>query len=219
MGSHILAIGEVNEDRFDPVEIDKEQLTSLREKDFPVLDPEIGLSMKQHILRIKEKEDSVGGIIETAVIGLPIGLGSPFFDSVESKVAHLLFSIPAVKGVEFGTGFELARMRGAEANDEFIIEKGLVQTETNHCGGILGGITNGMPVIFRTAFKPTPSIGRTQKTVDMAEMEKVDISIKGRHDPCIVPRAVPVVEAAAALALLDFMIEKEGSQWMFNITN
>lgn len=219
LGSHILAIGNVREERFDPVQINAEQLTALRDKEFAVLNDEAGNDMKQHILMLKEKQDSVGGVVETAIVGLPIGIGSPFFDSVESKIAHLLFSIPAVKALEFGTGFELAQMRGSEANDEFTVTAGRVQTETNHCGGILGGITNGMPVIFRAAFKPTPSIGKPQKTVDMAEMENVDIRIKGRHDPCIVPRAVPAVEAAAALALLDLMIEKEGSAWMTNITD
>ena len=214
IGSHILKIGDVQGERFDLMDVNSTMLEDLTEKEFPVMDEEIGAKMKEKILAAKKEQDSVGGVVETAVVDLPAGLGSPFFDSAESKIAHLLFSIPAVKGVEFGAGFRIAEMKGSEANDQFILEGDKIQTTTNNNGGILGGITSGMPLIFRTAFKPTPSISKVQRTVDMEKMEEVEISIKGRHDPCIVPRAVPVAEAVAALALLDLMIEKDGVQWM-----
>lgn len=214
LGSHILSIGPICEDYFDPVETDPELFRILAEKSFPVLDAEKGLLMQESILQAKAAQDSVGGVIETAVSGLPVGIGSPFFDSVESKIAHLLFAVPAVKGVEFGAGFGVTLKHGSETNDQFTLQKDIVRTLTNHSGGIQGGITNGMPVIFRTAFKPTPSIGRGQKTVDLAKLQEVEVHIKGRHDPCIVPRAVPVVEAAGAIALLDLLIEKDGITWM-----
>ncbi|KUO65925.1 MAG: chorismate synthase [Gracilibacter sp. BRH_c7a] len=214
IGSHILSIGEVQEEPFDLRDVDFELLKELTEKEFPVIIEDKAGEMKDRILEAKKDEDSVGGVIEVGVANLPIGLGSPFFDSAESKIAHLLFSIPAVKGVEFGAGFHITKMKGSEANDGFILEDNQVRTTSNNNGGILGGITNGMPLVFRAAFKPTPSIGKVQRTVDVDKMEEVEISIKGRHDPCIVPRAVPVVEAAAALALLDLMIEKDGTGWM-----
>ncbi|RNC29806.1 MAG: Chorismate synthase [Candidatus Dichloromethanomonas elyunquensis] len=213
IGSHILRIGNIEDTRFNPVNADPEKLLAMSDKPFPVISEGQGQLMQEHILQAKMEQDSVGGIVEAAIVGLPAGIGSPFFDSVESKLAHLLFSIPAVKGVEFGTGFAVSGMRGSEANDEFTLGNGEVRTMTNHCGGIQGGITNGMPLIFRTAFKPTPSIARGQRTVDIVRMEEVEIHIQGRHDPCIVPRAVPVVEAVAAIALLDMIIEKDGSSW------
>ena len=150
-------------------------------------------------------QDSIGGVIECAVTGLPVGVGEPMFDGVEGAVAKVVFGIPAVKGVEFGAGFALAQLRGSQANDPFRYESGKVVTETNHCGGILGGITDGMPLIFRAAIKPTPSISQPQKTVDLQTGENAVLEIHGRHDPCIVPRAVPVIEAAAAVALMNLM--------------
>lgn len=214
IGSHIQSIGEISEEPFDPVKIRRELLIDLTASDFPVMDEEKGIKMKELILKAREEKDSVGGVVETAVVNLPAGIGSPVFDSVESIISHLLFSIPAVKGVEFGAGFGITRMKGSQANDEFVLEEGRIATRTNNNGGILGGITSGMPLIFRTAFKPTPSIGKPQKTVDLSRGENVEIEIKGRHDPCIVPRAVPAVEAAAALALLDLMMEKDGTAWI-----
>lgn len=214
IGSHILSIGNIQEENFDPMQVNDHLLQELVEKGFPVLEQKNEILMKERMQKAKKEEDSIGGIVETAVVGVSAGLGSPFFDSVESKLAHLLFSIPAVKGVEFGAGFKITQMSGSEANDAFAFQEGEVVTLTNHSGGIQGGITNGMPILFRTAFKPTPSIGRVQKTVDLVNKEELEISIKGRHDTCIVPRAVPVVEAVAALALLDLMIEKDGSEWM-----
>ncbi len=151
--------------------------------------------------------DSVGGIIEAAVTGLPAGVGEPFFDSVEASLAHLLFSIPAVKGVDFGAGFRAAAMRGSEHNDPFVLREGHVATETNHAGGILGGITDGMPVTFRVVVKPTASIAKPQRSVDLEAMRETQITVTGRHDPCIVPRAVPVVENAAAMPILDLMMQ------------
>lgn len=214
IGSHILSIADIREEPFDPVKVDRDLLQELAARDYPVMDEAKAFQMEQLILKTGKENDSVGGIVETAVVNLPVGLGSPFFDSVESKISHLLFAVPAVKGVEFGAGFSITGMKGSEANDNFILKEGRVLTATNNSGGIQGGITNGMPLIFRTAVKPTPSIGLPQKTVDMSKMEETEIKIKGRHDTCIVPRAVPVIEAAAALALLDLMIEKDGTGWM-----
>ena len=142
------------------------------------------------------------------VHGLPAGLGDPIFDGMENRIASVVFGIPAVKGLEFGAGFALSAMRGSEANDPFRVANGRVVTETDHCGGILGGITNGMPLVFRAAFKPTPSIAREQRTVDLSTMENTTLRIEGRHDPCIVPRAVPVVEAAAAIAVYDALLQR-----------
>jgi len=153
----------------------------------------------------RRDRDSVGGIIEGIVSGLPAGVGEPFFDSLESALSHLFFSIPAVKGVDFGAGFRAASMRGSEHNDPFILDGGRVATATNHAGGILGGITSGMPITFRVAVKPTASIAKPQRSVDLATMTPTEIVVTGRHDPCIVPRAVPVVENAAAMAFLDLM--------------
>jgi len=154
----------------------------------------------------RKDRDSVGGIVEGIVTGLPAGVGEPFFDSVESTLSHLFFSIPAVKGVDFGAGFRAASMRGSEHNDPFIVDGGRVATATNHAGGILGGITSGMPVTFRVVVKPTASIPKPQRSVDLATMTPTEIVVAGRHDPCIVPRAVPVVENAAAMAVLDLML-------------
>ncbi|MFA5897185.1 MAG: chorismate synthase, partial [Thermoplasmata archaeon] len=151
----------------------------------------------------RKDRDSVGGVIEGMVTGLPAGVGEPFFDSLESSLAHLFFSIPAVKGVDFGAGFRSATMRGSEHNDPFVVEDGRVRTATNHAGGILGGISTGMPLTFRVVVKPTASIAKPQRSVDLATMESKEIVVTGRHDPCIVPRAVPVVENVAAMAVLD----------------
>ena len=164
--------------------------------------------MQEKILAAKAQGDSVGGILETAVVGLPVGVGEPWFDSVESILSHALFSIPAVKGVEFGAGFSCADMLGSQMNDSFILEDNKITTQTNNNGGILGGITTGMPLIVRVAIKPTPSIAMEQKTLNVNTMSEDSLVIKGRHDPCIVPRAVPVIESAVCIALCDLM--KEG---------
>ena len=162
--------------------------------------------MRDEILAAKSDGDSVGGVVEAVAHGVPGGLGEPFFASVESVTASLLFSIPAVKGVSFGDGFKLAGLRGHQANDELFLEEGHIRARTNHNGGILGGITNGEPVVVHAAFKPTPSISKMQRTVDSDTMQETEFSVRGRHDPCIVPRAVPVVEAALALSLLDLLL-------------
>lgn len=210
IASHIKSVQDVCDESFDSTNIDEEILNKLIKSDFPVLDEMAGQKMRELILDAKKELDSVGGIIETIIVNLPPGLGFPFFDGVESRLAHALFSIPAVKGVEFGEGFNITKLRGSQANDEFVLDGDKIKTSTNHNGGILGGITTGMPIVFRIAIKPTPSIGVSQKTVDIYNMQEATIAVKGRHDPCIVPRAVPAVEAASALVILDLMLEREG---------
>lgn len=205
IGSHIKSIGTVEDNYFDSVNIKKELLEELSKKEFPTIDEEKALKMKEEILKCKEELDSIGGIVECAILNLPAGIGSPFFNSVESILSSLMFSIPAVKGVEFGAGFNISRMKGSQANDEFFIENDNIKTYTNNNGGILGGITNGMPLIFRVAFKPTASIAKEQRTVNIVTRENTMIRIEGRHDPCIVQRAVPVVEAAAAIGILELI--------------
>lgn len=170
--------------------------------------PDFDFAMRREILDARASGDSVGGIIECRAKGLPAGLGSLFFGGMESRLAAALFSIPGVKGVEFGAGFEIANMRGSEANDPICLEEGRLFTETNHAGGLNGGLTNGMPLVLRCAFRPTPSISREQKTVDLSTMENVTLRTAGRHDPCIVPRAVPVVESLVAFCLLDALCEE-----------
>ncbi|MDF2839522.1 MAG: aroC [Clostridia bacterium] len=203
--SHIYQIGTICDLSLRELDLSKHDFSDLYSKDFPTIDAAIGPVMQNKVLDVQEKGDSIGGIVETAIMNLPAGIGSPFFDSIESVLSHLVFSIPGVKGIEFGDGFDLAKMRGTEANDEFYVNNGEVRTFTNHCGGILGGISTGMPITFRTAFKPTSSIAVPQKTVNINTLENDFIEIVGRHDPCIVPRALPVVEAAAAMALLDLL--------------
>lgn len=177
--------------------------TSTSEKDFPVVNDAQGQKMQDLIKRMKDHGDSVGGTIECVITGLPAGIGDPMFDGMENRIAHIVFGIPAVKGIEFGAGFASAGLTGSSNNDPFIIRDGKITTETNHCGGILGGITNGMPLTFRIAVKPTPSISGKQKSVDMETMQETELAVSGRHDPCIVPRAVPCAEAAAAIAVYD----------------
>lgn len=183
-----------------------ELLRSMAEKEFPVVDDACGETMRARIAAAKAEGDSVGGVIECKVLGLPAGLGGPLFDGMESRIGDILFGIPAVKGLEFGAGFASARLTGSENNDAFCVRDGRIVTESNRCGGILGGITDGMPLCFRIAFKPTPSIAKTQKSVDLDTMTETELSVRGRHDPCIVPRAVPAVEAAAAIAVCDALL-------------
>ena len=175
-------------------------------KEFPATNDEIAEQMKSAIAQARAEEDSVGGVIQCRIVGAPAGLGDPMFGGLENKISQLVFAIPAVKGIEFGLGFEASKLRGSENNDAYRVENGRVVTETNHCGGILGGISNGMPIVFRAAIKPTPSIGKTQKSVSLSSMTDTDLNIRGRHDPCIVPRAVPCVEAAAAIAIFDALV-------------
>ena len=205
IGTHLARCAGVPDRGFGDLAAD---LKALGRAPFPVLDPARGEAMKAAVLAAAAAGDSVGGVLETAVLGLPAGLGAPWFDTVEGLLSHALFSIPAVKGVEFGDGFALAELRGSEANDAFRTEGGRVVTETNHNGGINGGITNGMPLVFRTAVKPTPSIALPQKTVDLSTGAETEIQIRGRHDPCIAPRARAVVDAVTAHVVLDLL---EGS--------
>lgn len=179
---------------------------STAEKPFPTVSDEAGTAMRAVIADAKAEGDSVGGVIECAVLGLPAGLGGPLFDGMEGRIASIVFGIPAVKGIEFGAGFASARLRGSENNDPFTVENGTVKTVSNRCGGILGGITDGMPLTFRAAFKPTPSIARAQQSVNLKTLTPETLRVTGRHDPCIVPRAVPCVEAAAAVAVYDALL-------------
>ena len=184
-------------------------------KPFPVTDDAAGERMQAAIRAAKADGDSVGGTVECVADGLPTGLGDGMFDGMESRLAQILFGIPAVKGLEFGAGFEAARLRGSEHNDAFCVQAGHVATCTNHSGGILGGITSGMPLRLRAAFKPTPSIAKTQQSVNLTTLQSEPLSIHGRHDPCIVPRAVPCVEAAVAITLLDSMLEFYGTEYFY----
>ena len=177
-------------------------------KPFPTLSDARGEDMLAAIAKARADGDSVGGVVECAVLGLPVGLGDALFDGVESRLSAALFGIPAVKGVEFGAGFAAAALRGSENNDAFVLRGGKVVTETNRCGGILGGITDGMPIVLRAAFKPTPSIARTQQSVNLQSVTREELAITGRHDPCIVPRAVPCVEAAVAVAVYDTLLAR-----------
>ena len=200
--SHIYSIADVKDTPY-PLTGPFEDVSG---KELPVINNDVINEMQQRILSAKEELDSVGGIVECAVTGVWAGLGDPMFVGIENTIAGMIFGSPAVKGIEFGRGFEAAALRGSQNNDEFCLEDGKIKTRTNNHGGILGGITSGMPIVFRTAFKPTPSIARPQKSVSLSRMEEGVLEIKGRHDPCIVTRAVPCVEAAAALSVLDHII-------------
>lgn len=208
VGAHISSIADKQDTYFDPADIPKELLHSLSESEFPVISKEAGEEMQRLILDAKIKGDSVGGIVEACAIGVPAGLGGAMFDGVESILSPILFGIPGVKGVEFGTGFAASMLMGSENNDPFIVENDMVRTVTNHHGGVLGGITSGMPLVLRVAFKPTPSIAMEQQSVNLETLQPETLQVTGRHDPCIVLRAVPVVEAAIAIGLLDLLMER-----------
>ncbi len=205
IGAHICAIAGIQDSRFDPMNPVLDRVG----KDFPVLSPQCGQQMQDAIAQARAEGDSVGGVIECAVTGLPAGLGDPMFGGMESRIAQIVYGIPAVKSVSFGIGESAASIRGSENNDAYVIRDGNVKTVSNHCGGILGGITNGMPLIFSAAFKPTPSISQRQQSISLSAMENTVLQVKGRHDPCIVPRAVPVVEAAAAIAVFDAYLQNK----------
>ncbi len=208
VAAHIRSVGDVEDRPFDPMGEERAVLDALKNAPFPVLDEKAGERMRKLILDAKAEGDSVGGVVECIAQNVPAGLGGPLFEGMEGRLAYALFGIPAVKGVEFGAGFQAAKLRGSENNDAFTVRDGKVFTKTNRAGGILGGITSGMPLVFRAAFKPTPSIAREQDSVSLSRLEAVKLNVPGRHDPCVVPRAVPVVEAAAALVLLDEMIPR-----------
>ncbi|MFZ7133781.1 MAG: chorismate synthase [Eubacteriales bacterium] len=189
---------------------DAKMVTSLKSKRIPTINSDVGLQMEKYIIDAKTQGDSVGGIIQCLCTNVPQGLGSPFFQSFESSLSQLLFSVPAVKGIEFGDGFGITQLKGSQANDEMYYSNEKVQCYTNHNGGILGGITNGMPIVFNVAIKPTPSISISQKTVNIKEKRDESLNITGRHDPCILPRAVPVIESCAALVIIDYLLQMEG---------
>lgn len=206
IGAHIAEIAGIADTPFDPVFVSEDMLDSLCHKPFAVVDDEKGEEMQSAILRARADGDSVGGIVECAILGLPAGTGEPLFGSLDGTLAQIVFGIPAVRGIEFGDGFAASRMRGSEHNDPYGISGGKVIAKTNHSGGILGGLANGSPVIFRAAFKPTPSIARPQDSVDLRTMKNAEIAVRGRHDPCVALRAVPCVEAASALALAQYLL-------------
>ena len=199
--ARVLSVGDIKDEG--------ELSEPLDEKIFPVVNDGQGEKMKALIDEVRSEGDSIGGVIECVVTGLPAGIGDPMFDGMENRIAQIVFGIPAVKGLEFGAGFEVAKKRGSENNDPYRVVDGRIVAETNNAGGILGGITNGMPLVFRAAFKPTPSIAREQKSVDMKALNDETLEVKGRHDPCIVVRAVPVVEAATAIACYDALLGRK----------
>ena len=206
VGAHIYSIGAVQDTPYASL-LDSPDTLLQTEKGFPVLSPEAGEAMLALIEECRKDGDSIGGIIECAAIGLPAGIGSPMFDGVENRLAYALFGIPAVKGVEFGDGFGVSTLRGSQNNDPYYMDGDKIKTRTNHAGGILGGITNGMPLLLRAAVKPTPSIFGAQNTISLSGSCDTTLTIHGRHDPCILPRAVPVGEAVTATVLLDMLLE------------
>ncbi len=202
IGAHLVCVEGVTDDGFDPL---NPQLDQVRE-DFPVISEVAGSKMREVIAKALAEGDSVGGIVECAITGLPAGLGDPMFGGMESRIAQIVYGIPAVKAVEFGAGYSAAYLRGSQHNDAYTVENGIVRPLTNYAGGILGGITTGMPLYFQVAIKPTPSISKVQQSASFSKLETVSLEVKGRHDPCIAPRAVPVVEAAAAIAVFDTVL-------------
>lgn len=205
IAAHISSIGAVRDKDFEPTAIPDELIEKLNSSSFALIDGSAEEAMRAEVEDARMSLDSVGGTVECAVTGIEPGFGDPMFDGVEGVIAKAVFGIPAIKGIEFGKGFELSKMRGSQSNDPFRYDGGRVVTETNNCGGILGGITNGMPIVFKAAIKPTPSISQKQKTVDLQKRENAELEIHGRHDPCIVPRAVPVIEAITAIAIINIL--------------
>ncbi len=207
IAAHIASIADVDDQLFDPVNVNADTLNLLSAKAFPVLDDQAGKLMQIRIEAAREEKDSVGGTVECCAVGYPAGLGDPMFDGLENHLAQVVFGIPAVKGMEFGAGFSSSRMRGSEHNDPFYYSsEGIIKTRTNHHGGILGGVSTGMPILMRAAFKPTPSIGKEQDSVSLSQRKNTKLVIEGRHDPCVVFRALPAVEAAMAIGLLDYLL-------------
>ncbi len=204
--AHIASIADIEDLPFDTIDPENWNIEKLSKSNFAVLSDEAGERMKAAVIKAKERNDSLGGIVECGISGLPVGIGGPLFGGLEGKISYAVFGIGAVKGIEFGSGFASASMLGSECNDPFVMHNGDIVTETNHHGGILGGMASGMPIIFRAAFKPTPSIATQQCSVSLSRHENTKLEIHGRHDPCIVPRAVVCVEAAAALAIADFIL-------------
>lgn len=207
-GAHIYSIHNIKDKAFNPTSVTRQEILDLRYKQFPTISDKKGEAMIADIEKARDSLDSVGGVVECCTINVPAGIGSPIFDGLENNIASLVFGIPAVKGIEFGAGFDCTKLIGSQNNDEFYVDdKGHVLTRTNNHGGILGGISSGMPIVLRVAFKPTPSIAKPQNTIDYSSMKNEVINIEGRHDPCVVPRAVPCVEAAVNIAILSNMLD------------
>lgn len=213
VSSHIKNLNGIEDADFDWNGIIEEML-DLNDKEFAVLDEEKGSLMIERIKAAREEQDSVGGVLETVVYGVPAGTGEPLFTSIESEIAQAMFSIGAIKGIQFGKGFDFATMKGSEANDPFYVEDDMIFTRTNNNGGINGGISNGMPIVFQTVVKPTPSIGKVQQTVNFETMENVEIKINGRHDPAIIHRARTVVDCMTAFVLADLLVQRYGNRWL-----
>ena len=207
IGAHISKIGNIKDIPYDPCNVNVTDFRKTIGKALPVIDEKAENSMSELILEKKSQGNSIGGMIECAIIGMPVGIGNPMFDGLENRISQCVFGVPAIKGIEFGAGFDVSEMTGTDNNDSFYIdEEGNVKTKTNNHGGILGGISSGMPIIFRVAVKPTPSISISQESVSLSKKENACLEIKGRHDPCILPRAVPCIEAAAAIAIYDMLL-------------
>lgn len=215
IGTHLCSLGGISDRSFTNLD---EDIEILNKRSFPTLSEEAEMKMLTLAEEVRADGDSIGGVLGTAISGVPIGVGEPWFDTVEGLLAHAVFSVPAVKGIEFGLGFGFGNARGSEANDAFIFDEGRVRTRTNNNGGINGGITNGMPIIFRTAVKPTPSIKKEQDTVDIASGEECKIKIEGRHDAVIAHRAAPVITAVSALAIADLLIGRYGCDYFMDKT-
>ena len=205
--SHIKQIYNIKDDSYNTINPDINLYKNITENEFPVINQNSAKLMKSEILKAKSLGNSLGGIIECMIIGLPVGVGEPMFDGLENKISQAIFAVPAVKGIEFGNGFDSVLLTGKENNDEFFIENNIVKTKTNNSGGINGGISNSMPIVFRVAIKPTPSIGTTQNTISLSKNKNTELIIEGRHDPCIVPRALPCIESAAAIAIYDLLLD------------
>lgn len=205
IAAHISSIADVEDSGFNPVEVSGSLIDELNVSNFPLIDKSKEEKMRSAVESARSDGDSVGGTIECIIKGMPVGVGGPLFDGIEGELSKAVFGIPAVKGIEFGSGFSGASQRGSFNNDAFEFKGGKVVTKTNNCGGILGGISSGMPIVFKAAIKPTPSISKEQESVNLQTGENTTLSVKGRHDPCIVPRAVPVVEAVAAIVIFDLL--------------
>ncbi len=206
IASHIFSVKDIEDEKFSDATLTREKFRELNNAEISLLNSEKEDEIRRLVLETKKEGDSLGGIVECAAIGVRAGVGDPFFDSVESKISSIAFSVPAVKGIEFGSGFEITKMKGSNANDNFYFdEDGSIKTITNHNGGINGGISNGMPIVFRAAIKPTPSISMKQKTINIESRENTELELKGRHDPIIVPRVTVVLESVMAIALLDLI--------------
>ncbi|QSX06090.1 chorismate synthase [Sedimentibacter sp. zth1] len=208
IGSHIKKVYHIEDEKLTLQNINVNMFNKLKCLDFPTINDVASEKMKNEILKAKEENNSVGGDVEVFVLNMPVGIGEPMFDSIESRISHMMFSIPAIKGIEFGDGFDISNSKGFDANDNYCMEKDKIMTKSNHNGGVLGGLSTSMPIIFNTAIKPTPSIAQEQDTVDLLANKDTRLLIEGRHDPCIVQRAVPVIECATAIVLLDLLLNK-----------